>query len=324
MHVMSRHDLDNRFNELAVKQHRLVRRSQLEGLGISQYVASRRVLAGRWLRAEPGVLGLPGWDSSSEGRLLAAAWSLDGAVICGRSAAEVLGILGAPPGMVEVLVRAGDYRTRRFTVHQTVHLPPEQITKVGLLPVTSIERTIVDVAAVWGNKRLRRAVDDLLASGRTTVGALEDVALGLVGRGVGHTGRLRMFFGELGEGYIAPASELERVLHSLVAEGGFPAMSRQNPLPALTEEGRTDGAFDFLRLIVEADGRRWHTRVEQMEKDLRRDAEAGALGWHIARFSHHAITHDPAWVLEVLGAHFTRGGWSRSPSGTWLPAAAAA
>jgi len=320
---MSRHDLDRRFNELAIRQHRLVRRPQLEQLEISRQLACRRVLARRWVEAEPSVLGLPGWDATREGRLLAAVWSLEAAVVCGRSAAEVLGILGAPPGMIEVLVPAGSYRTRGFTVHQTAFLPREHITRVGLLPVTSVERTIVDVARWWGTKRLRLAVDDLLTNGLTSVEAIEDVALPLVGRGVGHTARLRALFSELGPGYVAPASELERLLHEVVAAGGFPPLVRQRALPALREEGRVDGAFDFLRLLVEADGRRWHTRVDQLEKDLRRDAEAGALGWHVARFSHRALTHDRAWVLEVLGEHFARAGWILSPNGAWQPSQAA-
>lgn len=324
MSFVSRHDLDHRFNDLALKQHRLVRRDQLPALGISHRIMSRRVLAHRWMTPYPHVLGLPGWDSTSEGRLLAAAWSLKGSFICGRAAAEVLAIHEAPPGMVEVLVEVGAYRTRSFTVHQTAFLPPSHTTKVGLLPVTSVERTIVDLARWWGPKRFRAAVDDLLASGRTTLCAIENVALPLVGRGVGHTDRLRELFTELGPGYVASASELERLLHELVIQGGFPPLARQHPLPALREEGRADGAYDFLQLVVEADGRRWHTRVEQLEKDLRRDAEAGAVGWHVARFTHHAITHDPDWVLEVLGAHFTRGGWTRTPGGIWVPADVAA
>ena len=319
MSFMSRHDLDRQFIDLAVKQHRLVRRDQLPALGISHRIMSRRVLAHRWATPHPHVLGLPGWDSTLTGRLLAAAWSLERAYICGRAAAEAHGILDAPPGMVEAVVPAGEYRTRSFTVHQSAYLPPAHTTMLGLLPITSLERTIVDVARWWGPKRLRVAVDDLLACGRTTVGALEDVAVPLVGRGVGHTSRLHDLFIELGSGYVAPASELERLLHDLVRRGGFPPLARQLPLPALREEGRADGAYDFLQLIVEADGRRWHTRVEQLEKDLRRDAEAGSLGWHVARFTHHAITHDPEWVLEVLAAHFTRGGWSRTPNGVWVP-----
>ena len=47
-------------------------------------------------------------------------------------------------------------------------------------------------------------------------------------------------------------------------------------------------------LVIEADGRAWHTRVEDFERDRRRDAEAAAAGYLTLRFTHHQLTHEQA------------------------------
>ena len=53
-------------------------------------------------------------------------------------------------------------------------------------------------------------------------------------------------------------------------------------------------------LIAEADGRRWHTRVSQLETDLDRDNEAAAHGIHVMRFTHAVLVHNRPRARSLL------------------------
>ena len=58
-----------------------------------------------------------------------------------------------------------------------------------------------------------------------------------------------------------------------------------------------DGCVDFgwpeARLIVEADGRRWHTRIADLRRDRERDNQAARAGWQTLRFLHESIDGRP-------------------------------
>jgi very-short-patch-repair endonuclease len=54
------------------------------------------------------------------------------------------------------------------------------------------------------------------------------------------------------------------------------------------------------RAIVEADSRRWHTRVADFERDRQRDNEAVVHGYRPVRFTWHALNHEVDRVLAAL------------------------
>ena len=59
-------------------------------------------------------------------------------------------------------------------------------------------------------------------------------------------------------------------------------------------------------MILEGDGRAWHTRADDFERDRRRDAEAAAAGLLTLRFTCYQLAHEPDWVRHVVlsvGAH---------------------
>lgn len=62
----------------------------------------------------------------------------------------------------------------------------------------------------------------------------------------------------------------------------------------------------WARLILEADGRRWHTRLEDFDRDRQRDIEASLLGWTVLRFVWADLIERPAWVCDVVRQHLLR------------------
>jgi very-short-patch-repair endonuclease len=97
------------------------------------------------------------------------------------------------------------------------------------------------------------------------------------------------------------ASELEQALFAALAGGGLPVPRTQRALPGRgAVEGLVDGAYPDCRLILEADGRRWHTRVRDLRRDHERDAEAARAGWQTLRFLYEQVVRDPDGVCAVV------------------------
>ena len=169
-----------------------------------------------------------------------------------------------------------------ITVHQISDLTPEWSTVVEGLPVTTPARTFVDLAAVSRRIRLRSALDDARAARKVTLDEVA-IALGAVTRrGKPGVRMLGSVLDELGPGAIPAASVLEQRLHAVVGRAGLPALIPQYAFPGRqVVKGCVDGAWPDAMLIVEADSRRWHTRIEDLSRDHLRDQEAARAGWQV-------------------------------------------
>lgn len=106
---------------------------------------------------------------------------------------------------------------------------------------------------------------------------------------------------ERGGGYVPPASELERALFDALAADGLPPPERQIALPGRgAVRGIADGGYRDARIVLEADGRRWHSRVEAARADRARDAQVVRSGWVPLRFVYEQIVHEPAEVCAIV------------------------
>jgi very-short-patch-repair endonuclease len=298
---------------------------QAERRGANRALASRRVLSGQWTRKYPDVFVFPSWVSTLEGEALAGAWGLRDGLASRETAAYLQSVESARRGPVEITVGRGAHQPRPFRVREARWLPASDRSVAGKVPCTSLARTLVDLAELWPEARLSSAWDDALRTHRTSVGRLQDTALPLAGRGHPSTELLRLLLDQRDDGDPPPDSELERVLYEVVDTGGYGPVSRQMPLEALCGlPGRVDGYLPCVGLVLEADGRRWHTRVLDFERDHARNNEVQAEGIFVARFSYRMLMDDRAGVLRVLDKHFVRNGYVRSRAGLWVPGQASA
>ncbi len=294
--------VDERVNELAGRQYGLLSRAQALALGASDDLIKQRLGAGRWIRMSPGVYGLPGWPDSWRRTLWLAHLDVGAAsVVSHEAAAAVHGLTLFPPGPVVLTVVHGDHERPGWTVRQSTDLRRDDTVRVAGLPVTTPARTLFDLAAVASAPRLERALDDAHVSGVCRVEEVRSIyeALRRPGkRGMRVLGRI---LGARGDGYVPPASVLERRLLKVLRDGGLPEPTRQFPLPWRTEgEGRVDVAYPAERVLIEADGRRWHTRMDHMANDRRRDREALNRGWRPYRFVWEEITRRPDLVRATV------------------------
>lgn len=279
-------ELDRQVELLAAKQHGAFSRRQAFDLGATDRFVHRRLAQRHWLRQVAGVYVLPNSAGTWFRQCKVAELSVDSSALAGRAAAALLGIPGFRHGPIELVGPANANHIHPFAI---VHrYAGAKLTVVEGIRTTTYAQTLFDVAPrtnVWG---LERGIDDGLISKRVTVGELsERLSFYNSSRREG-LAKIRPFIIErLEDGWIPPESELEALLHAtLGCVPSRPRIVRQASFPwRSTRPGRVDVLLPDHRLIIEADGRRWHSRVADFDNDRWRDNEAVAHGHRVMRFT---------------------------------------
>jgi very-short-patch-repair endonuclease len=142
----------------------------------------------------------------------------------------------------------------------------------------------MDLAAVLGYVRLRAAIEHVIVDRQASFGQIAEVLRRVRRRGKPGVRKLVATLDSL-DGEPPPSSQLERLLHAAARRAGV-RIVRQHPLPWDREPivGVVDAAIVESRLILESDGRSWHTRMQDQSRDARRDREAARRGWQTLRF----------------------------------------
>ncbi len=210
----------------AAGQHGLVTRAQLLGAGVSDDQIQYRVRIERFHRLYPGVFSLGGAELDRFGRWLAAVLACgEGAVLSHRSAAALWGLLAEPRGPAHVTV-PGRWNSRRhgIVVHATRSLPAAETRRVRRIPATSVERTLIDIAA---DPEIERAVEQAYALkliGRTRIKEALARASGRKG-----TKELNLLIARCSSDLPMTRSELERRFLALVRTRRAAEPDRQPP-----------------------------------------------------------------------------------------------
>lgn len=279
----------------------IVTTSEAIALGMSESTIRRRVADGVLVRRGKGVLALPGAIDDHILDLHAACRKLGG-VVSHQSAAYVHDL--DRPRHIKPSVSVQRNKTKDLigvTVHQVADLEEIDVVLVDGLPVTTPARTIIDLAAVITGGHLARIMDHSLASGKVDLDDVQSQFARLGRRGKPGTAKLRRLLEVRGSDYVAPDSELERRLLSIIDRAGLPAPVRQYRAPWLRRiNGRVDLAYPSHRLLVEGDSRRWHLLAAAFETDRLRDNAAQLAGWRILRFTWEEITANPERVVSTV------------------------
>lgn len=300
---MTTSTVDARIARIAARQAGRFSRAQALAVGITDSSVLRRLRSGRWERVHPGVYALAGAPRTWIGDVWAAVLATGPlATATHETALRLHGSEHVAPLPVTLTIPHGGHaRIAGAVVHQIDDLRPGDVTSVEGLPVSGVPRAVVEVAATVGPRRLGRVLDDLVFDRRTThaqVGA----ALARVARpGKPGIGALAAALEERSGSSVPADSDLERGLYAALVGAGLPAPRCHASLPGRGAiEGVVDAAYADCRLILEADGRRWHTRVAALRRDHERDAEAARAGWQTLRFVYEQIERHPDEVAEVV------------------------
>jgi very-short-patch-repair endonuclease len=276
---------------LARRAHGVVTRRQLLDAGVTDEEIEGRLRTGSLHRQHPGVYRVGHEAPSLEARYLAAVLSCgDDALLSGRSAAFLLGLIRGTPPPPEVTAST-DRRVRGVKNRRSRRF--DAITRMEWkgIPVTSVAQTLVDLAAVLSEGELARACHEAGVRHRTTPRQVQ-AALDRYPRVPG-AAKLRRV---IGAGVPVTLSELERRFLRVLREAGLPLPHTNRPVAAR----RVDCIWEDRRLIVELDSYRFHSSRHAWEQDRRREREARARGYEFRRYTYGDVFELPELMLREL------------------------
>jgi len=299
-------------------------RAELLGAGVSDARVRTMLRRGVLVRVLPGAYALSGavaatrGDAAREHALAAAAAARvvgAGAVASHASAAIIHGLdlLTRPdPGLVMLTRPRRDSRSRSRLSSAAVRiadLPPGQVTHVYGAPVTTVARTIIDLARWLPFTDGVVAADAARHQSMTTAADLQAVLASCAHwPGVRRAQRVLAFSDARAE------SALESMARVAFHEGGLPPPQLQVWVGNL-DTGVMIGRADFLwaehRTVGEADGAVKYADPSRAVRQLRRDAALRAAGFEVVHFTWDEITKAPSRVVAALRNAFERGDAAR-------------
>ena len=289
--------VEARLAELAGKSHGVVTRAELLGAGVTPEEIRTRLAKGFLIPVHRGVFRVGHAAPSLEARYLAAVKACGPrALLAGRSAAHLLHLLKRPPSLPEVLT-SRHRRPTGVTVTRCRTIDRRDATRWHGVPVTTVPRTLVDLAALLDPPDLARAVHEAHVKHGVEPSAVERILA-----------RRHNWPG---------AQDLRRVIHgdepvSLSRlESTFIAAVRRARLPLpetsqLAGSAYVDCRWPAHRLTVELDGYRYHGTRHAWERDRQREREARSRGDEFRRYTWFDVCEDPEPMLRDLRALLTR------------------
>ncbi|HEY6145028.1 MAG TPA: hypothetical protein VIV13_02050 [Solirubrobacterales bacterium] len=213
------------------------------------------------------------------------------ALLSHYSAGWLLGLISTRPVPVHVTTPVPRKRRDAVRIHHSRTLTDVDRALERGIPVTSVARTALDLAAVLRFRNLRRLIR---RSEELRVFDLDDFRSVLV-RNRGHRGAYHL---DRALGIYKPPrltrSELEREFLALVDRDGL-----GSPVTAFNVAGyELDIYWPDLRFAVELDVYATHGAHEPFEEDRQRDEDLKLAGVELTRVTGRRLEREPRQVME--------------------------
>lgn len=280
--------------QLAERQHGVVARRQLLELGLGRDLIRERVRTGRLIELHRGVFAVGHRRIGLRGEWMAASLACGPrAYLSHGSAAHLWGIRGSRRPH-EVLRVSGHRKPHGVWLHQTRSLPDEDATVKAGIPVTTIERTIMDMAGRLDERQLEHMIVNADRSGGLHWDDLQRV----IEEGNGRKGlrRLRRVAMRIDPRAADAVSPLEVDFFSLCQKAGLPLPQ----VNVLVEGNLVDFYWPAAKLIVETDGYAYHNDRAAFEKDHEVTVALAATGYKVLRATYHMLKSDPRTFLALV------------------------
>jgi predicted transcriptional regulator of viral defense system len=157
-------DVERSIARVAGRQDNVITLEQLRSTGLGRGAIGHRVAAGSMQRLHRAVYLLGAAPPTLMARARAAAMACGGdAVVSHRSAAEMFGLLPETERDVDVTVAGRNFAPRSgIARHRVAQLPSHHVTKMRGIPVSSVARTIADLAATGSPRDVESAFQEAL------------------------------------------------------------------------------------------------------------------------------------------------------------------
>jgi very-short-patch-repair endonuclease len=257
------HEVDRAIGSLADVQHGVVARRQLLEMGVSRRVIGHRLRCGRLHLVHRGVFAVGLRRLTSKGRWMAAVLAVgSGGRLSERGAAAAWGLRPQNAGPTDVAVPRKVNPISGLRIHH-IHLPPDEVTTLDGIPITTHARTLFDLAKVLPPHQLERAIAEAEYLRLHGPLSLDD----LVDRHAGERGATRT------------RSELEARFLAFLDARALPRPGTN----VIVHGFEVDCFWPDDNLVVELDGHASHTTTATFERDRLRDRALSVLGIRTVR-----------------------------------------
>jgi hypothetical protein len=296
-----KYDPDQALAALAERQKGVVSHVQALACGLSEKQIRVRLARGSLHRVHRGVYAVGHRALTRDARWLAATMACgEGAVLSHVTAAFVWGLRRGHAGLIDVTVARGGRRAPAgVRLHRVGTLGAEDRTRSDALPVTTVARTLFDLATVLPQRALERALEEAEARHLDTTRLPTLLAAHPHKHGAP---KLRAALEMHGDGGATlTKSDLEEMFLTLCDDHGLPRPS----VNTIVCGYEVDCCWPEAGLVVELDSRRHHMATAAFERDRVRDARLAAQGWRTVRVTYRRMTWDAAGAARDVRAVLT-------------------
>jgi very-short-patch-repair endonuclease len=289
---------------LAGRQYGVVGRWQLVELGYGEESIKAALASGRLHPLHREAYAVGHRIVVKRGRWLAAVLAMGaGAYLSHESAAALWGLAGDRPKIHVNAPRGRQVRPGRrsgIKVHRC-RWAPDEVTMRDSIPVSTVARTLFDLAERSAPHELKSAWDE---ADRLKLLRVPEVArVYEMGRGRRRArARIRPFLLAEQRFVEDSASPLEDRFAAFVVDQRLPPPLRN----VLVDGDEVDVLWPGARLIVELDSWGFHAHRAAFEKDRDRDTEHLLSGYRTIRVTHRLLSEEPgrlaAQIRALLGA----------------------
>jgi predicted transcriptional regulator of viral defense system len=285
---------------LAARQHGVVARRQLLSLGLRPSAIDRRLRLGRLHRLRPGVFAVGHPVVNREGRWMAAVLACGSeAVLSHRSAAALWGIRPSSPEKIEVTASSKSDSRADIRRHSS-SLPADEVTTRYGIPVTTVPRTIFDLASVAPAEAVESALRESEYLQLHDRLSLPD----LLERYPGRRGsrKVRACLARRAEAPGRIRSPLEEVFLPFLRQYRLPVPQLNAWVGVEERSFQVDCLWPRCRQIVELDGYQSHGTRTAFREDRARDRLLRVAGYGVTRIAWSQLDDEPIAIAEDLRA----------------------
>jgi very-short-patch-repair endonuclease len=262
-------------------------------LGLTKHAVRRRVESKRLHPLYRGVYAVGHDALTPDSRRLAAVLACGpGALLSHRAAGAAQRLLPSSP-QSEITVPHGRKSKPGIVIHRSRLIHPDDRSSVRGIPVTSVARTLVDLADVLNEERLARAVHEAEVQRVFDLGAVQAVAARLPGRKGMHK-LSRVLAAYRPEPHFL-RSEAERRFKQLCERHSLP----QPQFNVYIAGQELDAWWEDVQIAVEIDGAEVHHTRRAFQEDRARDRRLAAQAIRVVRVTSRDLDDDARLAAEL-------------------------
>ncbi|HEX6458015.1 MAG TPA: type IV toxin-antitoxin system AbiEi family antitoxin domain-containing protein [Thermoleophilaceae bacterium] len=284
-----------RVSQIATKQGGPISREQLLDHGITDGAIRYWLASGRLHCYYRGVYLLGHEAITAKGRMLAPVLAYGHEAVLGyRSAGHWRGFYRTARPDIDVVV-PGRTKAKQpgIDLHLVRSLDPRDVTEHEGIPITTVPRTLLDLAEVLNPRQLKRAAEEADRMRLVDWAEVQE----LLERSPGRHG-LKPLGSLLADFDYEPLSrsEFEALFYDFCMDHGLPRPTMNAPILGYTVDAHWPGT----NVIVELDSREFHLNAKAFEDDRKRDGDLLVAGYRVLRVTYRQLMREPKQLADRI------------------------